>query len=72
MRYELTIIPLLFLQTHRFVGGNNSCIGCDSVAYSGATYDICGICSGDGKSCLGCDGIELFLHMIFSPPFSHK
>jgi len=38
-------------------GGNNTCIGCDDVIYSGAVYDACGLCGGDNSTCAGCDGI---------------
>ena len=37
--------------------GGGELPGCDGVPGSGATYDACGVCSGDGTSCSGCDGV---------------
>ena len=35
-----------------------SCGGCDGVPNSGAKFDACGVCRGDGFSCRGCDGVS--------------
>ena len=39
------------------VANGTACMGCDNVAWSGATIDVCHICGGNGTSCLGCDGV---------------
>lgn len=33
------------------VGGENACLGCDSVPNSGLVFDSCCVCGGDGSSC---------------------
>jgi hypothetical protein len=37
-------------------GGDNTCVGCDDVPFSGAVIDRCGVCKGN-NACVGCDDI---------------
>ncbi len=37
--------------------GDRSCLGCDGVPNSGATFDDCGICGGDNTACCDCEGV---------------
>jgi hypothetical protein len=32
-------------------GGENLCIGCDGVEFSGKVWDSCNVCGGDAQSC---------------------
>jgi hypothetical protein len=36
--------------------GNNTCVGCDGVPFSGVTYDHCDVCAGNGRECEDCFG----------------
>ena len=51
----------------RFSGGwNQTCSGCDGVAWSGLEWDFCHICGGDNSSCLvqDCDGLTVPKHWL--------
>ena len=52
---QLVSLPNIF--SCDVCGGTNVCLGCDGVAWSGASYDQCGVCGGTGLSCIGCDGV---------------